>query len=178
MKRNVEKIQRSSLLMRSMVFIVMLAFMAPIVANAQAGKVNFSGTWTLNTEKSDLGQGGGQRMGGGNFVATQEANLLTVVRTRTNQNGESVTTTSKYTLDGKESVNTSTRGESKSVASWSADGLTLNIATSWTMDRNGQSMTMKSTEIWTLTNAKTLTVQSSFTTQDGERKTTRVYDMK
>ena len=91
MKKNVEKFQMSNLLMRSMVFVVMLAFMVPVVANAQAGKVNFSGNWTLNTEKSDLGQGGGQRMGGGNFVATQEANLLTVVRTRTNQNGESVT---------------------------------------------------------------------------------------
>ena len=89
-----------------------------------------------------------------------------------------MSTTSKYTLDGKESVNTSTRGESKSIASWSADGLTLNIATSMTMDRNGQSMTMKSTEIWALTDAKTLTVQSSFTMPDGERKSTRVYDMK
>ena len=43
---------------------------------------------------------------------------------------------------------------------------------------NGQSMTMKSTETGTLTDAKTLTVQASFTTPDGERKATRVYDMK
>jgi len=60
--------------------------------------------------------GGGMRMGGGNFVATQEANLLTVVRTRTGQDGQPTTITMKYTLDGKESVNTSPRGDSKSIA--------------------------------------------------------------
>ena len=63
----------------------------PAVVNAQTGKANFSGDWTLNAEKSTQpqgGQGGGaMRMGGGNFVATQEANLLTVVRTRTGQDG-------------------------------------------------------------------------------------------
>jgi hypothetical protein len=46
------------------------------------------------------------------------------------------------------------------------------------MDMNGKSMTMKSTEIWRLTNAKTLTVQASFTTDNGERKATSVYNMK
>jgi len=99
------------------------------------------------------------RMGGGNFVATQEANLLTVVRTRTGQDGQPSTTTMKYTLDGKESINTSPRGDSKSVAKWSADGKTLTIETSRTMDMNGESRTMKSTEVWALTDAKTLTVK-------------------
>lgn len=178
MKKNIEKFQMNSSVMRLISLIIMMAFMVPVVTNAQSGKVNFSGNWTLNTEKSTLGQGGGQRMGGGNFVATQEANLLTVIRTRTNQSGETTTTTSKYTLDGKESVNTSARGESKSVANWSADGMTLNIATSRIMDMNGESRTMKSTEVWALTDAKTITVESSFTTPDGERKSTRVYNIK
>jgi hypothetical protein len=178
MKKNVENFQTKSSIMRLISLIIMLAFMVPVVSNAQSGKVNFAGNWTLNAEKSNLGDGGGQRMGGGNFVATQEANLLTVVRTRTNQSGETTTTTSKYTLDGKESINTSPRGESKSIAKWSADGKTLTIETSRTMDRNGESMTMKSTEIWALTDAKTLSIATSFTTPDGERKSTRVYDIK
>jgi Tol biopolymer transport system component len=118
------------------------------------------------------------RMGGGNFVATQEANLLTVVRTRTGQDGQSVTTTMKYTLDGKESLNTSARGDSKSVAKWSADGKSLTIETSRTMDMNGESMTMKSTEIWVLTDPKVLTVSSTRQSPNGEVKSTMIYDKK
>lgn len=185
MKKNVENFQsKSSFFMRLISLTIMLALITPVITNAQAGKANFAGTWALNAEKSTpapaagSGQGSGQRMGGGNFVATQEANLLTVVRTRTGQDGTPTTTTMKYTLDGKESINTNPRGDSKSVATWSADGKTLTIATSRTMDRNGESMTMKSSEAWTLTDAKILSVLSIRQGQDGEVKTTNVYDKK
>jgi Tol biopolymer transport system component len=168
--------------MKKVLFVLVL-MMAVLAVNAQAGKTNFAGTWTLNTEKStqpqaDQGGGGIMRMGGGNFVATQEANLLTVERTRTDQNGQSTTMTMKYTLDGKESINTSPRGDSKSVAKWSADGKSLTIETSRTMDMNGESRTMKSTEVWTLTDAKTLTVASIRQGPNGEVKATMVYDKK
>jgi hypothetical protein len=145
--------------MKKVLFVLAL-IMAGLVVNAQTGKTDFSGTWNLNAEKSIQPQGdqggGGMRMGGGNFVAKQVANLLTIERTRTGQDGQSTTTTMKYTLDGKESINTSPRGDSKSVAKWSSDGKSLSIETSRTMDMNGQSTTMKSTEVWTLTDAKHL----------------------
>jgi dipeptidyl aminopeptidase/acylaminoacyl peptidase len=165
--------------MRLFSLAILLAVFTPVIANAQSGAVNFAGTWALNAEKSNLGDNpGSQRMWGGNFVVTQEANLLTVVRTRTNQNGESVTTTMKYTLDGKESVNASPRGDSKSVAKWSADGKTLAIETSRTFDMNGQSITMKSSEVWSLTDAKTISVAYTFQGRDGEVKATVVCDKK
>jgi len=167
--------------MKKVLFVLSL-IMAGLVVNAQVGKTDFSGTWNLNAEKSIQPQGdqggGGMRMGGGNFVAKQEANLLTVERTRTGQDGQATTTTMKYTLDGKESINTSPRGDSKSVAKWSSDGKSLTIETSRTMDMNGESVTMKSTEAWTLTNAKTLTVVSTRQGPNGEVKTTMVYDKK
>jgi Tol biopolymer transport system component len=154
---------------------IMLTLFTTVIANAQSGKVNFTGSWAPNTAKIALGDNpGSQRMFGGDFVVTQDANLLTVVRTRTNQNGDAVTTTMKYTLDGKESVNTSPRGDSKSVAKWSADGKTLTIATTRTT-QNGE---MKSTEVWSLTNAKTLSVASTRQGQNGEVKMTMVYDKK
>ncbi len=179
MKKNIEK---SSGLMKVLSLTIMLAFISPAFINAQAGKTNFSGTWALNAEKSTMpqgGGGGGQRMGGGNFVAKQDANLLTVDRTRTNQSGETSTTTMKYTLDGKESVNASQRGDSKSVATWSADGKALTIVTSRTFDMNGETRTMKTTEVWTLPSASTLSVVTTSAGRDGgERKTTMVYDKK
>jgi Tol biopolymer transport system component len=183
MKRNIEKREANgSALLRLISLTVILALIAPVMINAQAGKTNFAGEWTLNAEKSTqppAGQGGGgMRMGGGNFVATQEANLLTVVRTRTGQDGQPTTTTMKYTLDGKESVNTSPRGDSKSVAKWSDDGKTLTIETSRTMDMNGESRTMKSTEVWSLTDPKILTVVTTRQGPNGEVKTNMVYDKK
>jgi len=183
MKKNIEVHQfKGFAFMRFLSITVILALVTPFIVNAQAGKTNFAGDWTYNTEKSTQPQGGqgggGMRMGGGNFVATQDANLLTVVRTRTGQDGQPTTTTMKYTLDGKESLNTSARGDSKSVATWSSDGKTLTIQTSRTMDMNGESMTMKSTEIWTLTDAKTLTVNTTRQSPNGEVKTVSIYEKK
>ncbi|MFN8241214.1 MAG: hypothetical protein U0X39_10770 [Bacteroidales bacterium] len=168
---------------------VMLAFIAPVVTNAQAGKANFSGNWAFNADKSNMGQapaqgqgqGQGRGMGGfggGNFVAKQEANLLTVERTRTNQQGETTTTTTKYTLDGKESVNTTRMGDSKSVATWSADGKSLTIATTSVFNMNGESREMKSSEVWTLKDANTLSVTRTSATPNGDRTQTMVYDKK
>ena len=177
MKNNYKNL---SWLMRLFSLTIMLAFIAPVITNAQTGKANFAGNWTFNATKSTQpqGGGGGQRMGGGDVVVAQEANLLTVTRTRTGQDGQPTTTILKYTLDGKESINTSPRGDSKSVAKWSADGKTLTIASSRTMDINGETRTINSSEAWVLTDAKILTVTSTRQGQDGEVKTTLVYDKK
>lgn len=188
MKKNVNNVKIILSVMVILTFLIM-----PFTVYGQAGKANFSGTWTLNAEKSTFGQGPGgpagqgqpaqgqgqppqgqnRGFGGGNFVATQDGNLLAVERTRGDQN-----VISKYTLDGKESVNTTGRGESKSVATWSADGKTLTIVTTRSVERDGQTTQMKTTETWTLTNPAVLTIVTTSTTPNGERKTTMVYDKK
>ena len=180
MEKNVKNLRISgSHLLQMMLLTLILALFLPVIASAQSGKVNFSGTWGLNAAKSSLGDNpGSQRMFGGDFVVTQDANLLTVVRTRTNQNGENTTTTMKYTLDGKESVNASPRGDSKSVAKWSADGMSLTIETSRTFDMNGQSMTIKTSEVWSLPDAKTISIAYTFQGMNGEVKATVVCDKK
>lgn len=160
--------------MRFLSLTISLALFIPVMTNAQAGKANFDGNWVVNAEKSTQPQGRQGGQGGGNFVATQAANLLTVVRTRTGQDGQATTTTSKYTLDGKESVNTMGRGESKSVATWSADGKTLTIVSKSSF--NGTERT--SSEAWTLTSASELSITSTRQGQNGETKTTAVYDKK
>ena len=177
MKKNVSKLQLSGSIVKILSLTIMLAFIAPVITNAQAGKANFAGSWTFNAEKSTPAPsgGGGQRMGGGNFVATQETNLLTTVRTRTNQDGETTTTTTLYTLDGKEKVNTTPRGESKSTATWSADGKSLTVVTKATYNDNEVVITA----VWSLTDAKTLSILTSRPNQDGGiTKSTAVYNMK
>lgn len=177
---------KKSLINRVLSFAVILALLSlNLGLNAQGTKASFAGNWAFNAEKSNLGQpqGGGQGqrmggMGGGDMVVKQEANLLTVDRTRTNPQGETVNISSKYTLDGKESVNTTQRGESKSIATWSGDGKSLTIATTRSFERDGQTMEMKSTEVWALTDPSTLTVTTTMNTPNGERKTTMVYNKK
>ncbi|MBA4322378.1 MAG: hypothetical protein C0408_06115 [Odoribacter sp.] len=187
MKKNVTNLQISGNIMKILSLTIMLAFIAPLMTNAQAGKANFAGNWIFNAEKSNIGQApaqgqaGGQRGGfsGGNFVAKQETNLLTTERTRTGQDGTPQVTVMKYTLDGKESVNASGRGDSKSVATWSADGKTLTIVTARTINMNGESREVKTTEVWTLTNAKTLSIKTSRPGMGGETTTTTsVYELK
>ncbi|TFH47093.1 MAG: hypothetical protein E4G92_05625 [Bacteroidia bacterium] len=180
MEKRVKKIRIAALVA------VMAVTVMTLNMNAQVSKVNFSGSWVLNAEKSNSGQaagqgqGQGQRMGGlgGNFTAKQESNLLSVESTREGRDGTSRTTVNKYTLDGKESINSTGRGDSKSVATWSADGKKLTIKTSRTIDMNGESRTVSSTEEWSLTDAKTLSVITTMATPNGERKATAVYNKK
>ena len=176
MKRNYERTLTGCFAIAATTIMILL--MLPQISSAQSGKTDFTGDWTFNTEKSTLPQGGGGARMGGNVVVTQDANTLTVVRTRTGQDGQETTTTMKYTLDGKESINSSARGDSKSVATWSSDGKSVSIATTRTFDMNGETRTMQSTEVWKLTDPKTLTVTSTRQGQDGEVKTDLIYEKK
>jgi hypothetical protein len=179
MKKNVENLQSSGssfLQMMALVLIFSLFFL-PSKLNAQGAKPDFSGTWAFNETKSNMGEGGNFRRAT-QITVTQDGNNLTAARVRTNQDGVATTTTEKFTLDGKECINDTGRGPSKAIVTWSADGKALNFAITRTFDRNGETTTMKSTEVWTLTDAKTLSILSTATFQDNEMKSTLVYDKK
>ena len=164
--------------------------LVPCSLSGQGSKTNFSGSWVYNAEKSSAGQpqgtGQGQQpgapgrggFGGGDFTATQEGNTLTVERAMRTPDGTTNTVTSKYTLDGKESVNTTQRGESKSVATWSPDGKKLTIKTTRTLNMGGESRTVNSEEVWNLNDPKTLTIEMTMPSPQGERKMTSVYTKK
>ena len=171
MKKNIKTIQFLSLM------VIMAFLVLPLSLNGQGSKANFSGTWTLNAEKSTpapTGGGGGGRMGGGNFVATQNGNNLSVERSFT-RDGETTKRTTEYTLDGKEKVTEGNR-PSKSTATWSADGKSLTIKTTSTFNSN----TFTSTEVWSSTSPTSLTIKRTQPGRDGgaERITTQVYDKK
>jgi hypothetical protein len=151
------------------------AFIMPETVKAQGGNADFSGTWTLNESKSSIPDEGvelGNRiMGGREFTVAQEANLLS--KKSTGRDGAE--RTAKYTLDGKESVNTMGDAESKSMATWSDDGKSLTIKT--VMEFNFEKRLI--TSVWSLPDAKTLSVVISAAGRDGtERKMPMVYDRK
>jgi len=98
-----------------------MAFLLCVVeAFGQETKPNFTGEWTLDREKSDLGepgQGGrggrGRGMGLGSFSITHEGNSL-VLKRKVEFQGEERTFESRHSTDGKESVNEGFRGSTVS----------------------------------------------------------------
>jgi len=129
---------------RVFLFVLVAALAMPIAARAQA-KPNFSGTWTLNAEKSDPppqrgggggGGGGGGRGPAGPITIKQTANELSLT-----SEGRQGPQTLTYKLDGTESSNEMMgRGGAttvKSKAKW--DGSTLVIET--TRDMGGTPVT-------------------------------------
>lgn len=171
------KKENKTLWQKALILTLMLSIIMPAIIIAQASKANFSGSWALNEGKSSLGDG--RRMGTtSSMTVTQEENKLSVAGTTSNRDGGSMTNTLTYTLDGKESVNSSQRGESKSVAVWSSDGKSLTITTNRRINMNGESRDMKSVEVWSLNDSQTLSVKSTTTMQGGDRTVTMIYDKK
>jgi hypothetical protein len=146
----------------------MLALALPMAVLAQS-KPDFSGTWTLNTEKSDPppqrgGGGGGGRGPAGPVTIKMTANELTI-----QTEGRNGPQTLTYKLDGTESTNSMMgRGgvatEVKSKAKW--DGSKIAIET--TRDMGGNMVTI--TEVRSLSaDGKEMTVET--TNGDNKRKT-------
>ncbi len=166
---------RNSVQLLTIAFLVSF-FLIPMSSYAQGGKVDFSGEWSFNESKSNMGEG---RFRGASSKLTikQEGNNLTIERLRTGRDGQEMTSTQELTLDGKESENTAGRGTRKSTLTWSDNGKALTIKSTMVFDRDGETMEMKSVEQWKLTDGgKILSIESSSSTPRGERKATMVYD--
>ena len=161
---------------RVFLFLLALALAMPIAASAQA-KPDFSGTWTMNAEKSDPppqrgggggGGGGGGRGGGGPITIKQTATELSIT-----SEGRQGPQTLTYKLDGSVSTNPGRGGmEVKSTAKW--DGSTLVVET--TQDMGGTAVT--STVKRRLDNGGKSLIQETSTTGGPNGPTTRkvVYD--
>ena len=146
-------------------FTVVLALAVTALAFAQ-GKPDFSGTWTLDPAKSQMGGGGAPGGGGrgpaGPITITQTATELT--RQVTGREGQPITLT--YKLDGTESTNTMGPTTARSKASWDGNKLVLKTV------RETPNGTVEATDTWSLSaDGKELTIHSS--TPRGER--TMVY---
>ncbi len=154
------------------------AFVLTGMVFAQA-KPDFSGTWTLDPAKSEMGgpgrgmggggMGGGGMMGGPMTVTIkQTAADLTIERKMGDQ-----MMTATYKLDGSESVNKGMRGNDvKSTAKW--DGSNLVITST---QENQQGGAMQSTEVRSLSpDGKTMTVEMTRQTPRGEMKQKMVFN--
>ena len=153
------------------------AFLAIPSISFAGDKVDFSGEWTLNEDKSELGEG--RFFSAIKISVKQDGNTITIERTRTGRNGEERTSSETLTMDGKENINEGERGSSSSVLTWSDDGTTLTIKSKREFSREGETFEMNSTEVWAMSDdGKILKIQSDISSPRGERSGTLVYDKK
>jgi hypothetical protein len=131
-----------------------------LAAAVAAAKPNLTGEWKLNVPKSDLGQ-----MPAPNSMVQKIAHedpKLKVAVAVSGDMGE-MAWESNYTTDGKESINKIRDNESKSVAKWEGD--TLTIETKGKFGDNDFTMNDK----WTVSeDGKVLTVNRHMSSSFGE----------
>jgi hypothetical protein len=143
---------------------------------ALAGPPDFSGSWTLNAEKSALGEGGRWRTPV-RMTVTLKGDSLLVERVSRRDTGEERTSTERLSLDGKECQTGAPDRPRTSKAVWAEGGKQIAVSSSSVFERDGNRMEMTSVEIWALSeDGKALTASFVSTSPRGERKATYVYD--
>lgn len=146
------------------------------VAVAAAAKANFSGTWVLDAAKS-AGLRGPSSV---TMTVKQDGDKLDVTRKITDQQGDR-TTSDTYTADGKEGEFTMQMGpnsqKGKRTVKWSADGSTLEIKETASIERQGQTFDIQTVSKWSLSaDGKTLTVDQTRTGPQGEQVSKRIFN--
>ena len=169
MKAHVTKIKT----LFTLVLVASLMAMAPADS---AVKTDFTGEWTLDQSKSNLGEFGAF-MAAAKLSVKQAADAITIVRNQTSPMGESVTT-DKLTVDGKETTSTGGMEGSvrKATVKLAADGNSFTVSSNTKMNFNGDTFEIAATEVWSLSaDGKTLTIDNTSTTPMGANTIKAVY---
>lgn len=164
------------------VFVSLLLLTLPLLpcnAMPMAKKAKFTGTWTLNESKSDLGEYG-RFMASNKLVIIQKRKKLSIERFSTAPSGEEYNVMENYTLDGVECENTIFEiSKKKSTVTWSEDKQNLTINSKLELEFEGQEMKIDSIEILSLQDdGNTLVIKGTYITDYGDMTITIVYDGK
>jgi hypothetical protein len=157
----------------------LIAFISlSLLSGGLSAQSDFSGAWALNESKSTLGEG--PRMAVSSMTVSQQEGLMSIDLVRPSWDGGDVSSSEKYTLDGKESVNKGMMESSvKTITTWSDDKKVLTFAKTILFDMNGETMEFKITEVWGISDdGNTLTVKSSMSSEMGDSNQVLVYDKK
>jgi hypothetical protein len=149
---------------------IVLLLSAVFFSTMLFAQTDFSGTWTLNTSKSQLGE---RSFAPKSIIIAQKGNEMSI-ESHNEFQGEERTRTNKYTLDGKECVNPGFRdSEVKSKAVWSSDKKSLTIDS--TVEMQNGDMTIKA--VYKM-DGNNLVIESSSSSSFGDRSETQVFDKK
>lgn len=135
-----------------------------MVALPLLAEPNFSGNWMLNISRSQFGQFPAPE------VMTRSVQMEpTQIAMTTFQKGAQgeVSTTLKYSLDGRPSVN----GPSTGMAKWNGEALVIESS------REAQGAKLTQRDTWTLSpDGKTLTIESHIKLPNGEFEVKQIFE--
>ncbi len=153
--------------MKKIIFIL-AAFALTLSSFAQAP--DFSGKWKLNSAKSKLGDQ--FSMAPATVSIVQKGNDFSIEKV-SDFGGQEFTLSEKYTLDGKECVNTGWQdSQRKSTAVWSADKKSLKITSKLSIGDGGD---MTIIEVYKMDGAN-MVIESSSSSSFGDMAETMAYD--
>ena len=108
-------------------FILLFFTFSPILFSQNM--TNFTGKWTFDLSKSDLGEGAQYWSGEEILDIIQDKSSIKIIKTSIIPGSESISSTYVYKFDGKELILKEDFGTTKKNISWSEDGKILNINT-------------------------------------------------
>ena len=154
------------------------AFACLLVAATIINAINFSGEWTLNKEKSVLGEFG-ENIAPKKITINSMDNSVYIERLSPTFNGEEYTTKETLTFDEKEvEIPLLGSNKKKSKAKWSADGQSLLISSLINWEFNGQATEIKVDETWKLTPDGQLSLESVSNSSFGTLELKMIYAKK
>lgn len=157
---------------QAMLFVVLMLTGALLAAE----NADFSGTWTLNADKSEAGERGGRAFSARTMTITQSDDQITIKRVYAGRDDQEITNEETISLKGKESKNENRFGVKTSVAKWEKNGEQLVIDSKMTAEREGQSFEITTLEKWSLgKDGKELIIEMTMSTPRGERQRKLVY---
>jgi hypothetical protein len=151
-----------------------------ILTSARFVKTDFGGEWTLSKGKSKLAVGQ-MRMVFDQLKVTQINNEINISRISQAPDGQELIMEEKIYLDGKESENIFFDGavKKKSTTKWSTDEKTMTISSTFTFNRHGKEVIIKSTESWEIARGLgELTIKYTSSGPSGEVKDIYVFNKK
>jgi len=147
-----------------------------LVVAAAAAKADFSGKWVMDKAKSEGVPPAMEQT----MTVTQTGDKIEFETKIVGPQGERVSKDS-YTADGKETDFSpqgpqGAMGKGKRIAKWSADGAALEVSETATLDGPNGPDEVSATRKWSLSaDGKTLTIEMTFSGEQGTRKTKRVF---
>jgi hypothetical protein len=162
----------------SLSFLLLILPLTPGHSMPMGKKVNLSGTWVLNEQKSDLGEYG-RMLASEKIIILQKGKSLRMERYSTAPTGEPYNYTENYTLDGKECINQLENIWKKtSTVIWTDKKSSLTLNSNLVLSYEGNEMNIKSIEIMNLQDGgKSMVIQSTSSTDYGDMAITIVYDL-
>jgi hypothetical protein len=141
-------------------------------------KSNFSGTWILNEQKSELGEYG-RMMASNKLVILQKGKKMSMERFGAAPSGEEYSYTENYTLDGKECIIPLFEQSKKTAtAVLSKDKKELTIKALMELSFEENNMKINTVEVFNLQDGgKALIIKETASSDYGDMTVTIVYDL-